>query len=247
MKYLIFILALISGSFSFGQNVGGEVTYKKAFSEHGKSENPNVAARMAQAAKIMKGLDYKLMFNSKESHFSLEETMENDGSGGYAMAVRVGGGKGGYFKNNSEAFTIHSQELFGNDYLVKIPTGKYEWKLTKESKTILGYNCFKAVCTIKMDHPMGKNQGKSIDVSFEAYYAPSLSFSFGPAAFNGLPGLILEASEGSVTYKAVSIDLTHHLDTLPNISIPSKGKVITEEQLNKEVREMMVKMRNNKI
>lgn len=56
---------------------------------------------------------------------------------------------------------------------------KQNWRLTDESRDILGYECRKAVCDFR---------GRS----YEAWYTEDVPMSVGPYYFRGLPGLIVE-------------------------------------------------------
>jgi GLPGLI family protein len=57
-----------------------------------------------------------------------------------------------------------------------------KWKLSKEKKTILTYECYKAQTTFR-----GRN--------YTAWYTKDIPISDGPYKFAGLPGLILEVND----------------------------------------------------
>lgn len=60
-----------------------------------------------------------------------------------------------------------------------VDTPTFSWVITSEKKTISGYETQLATCQFR---------GRS----YEAWFAPSIPISAGPALFCGLPGLILE-------------------------------------------------------
>lgn len=64
---------------------------------------------------------------------------------------------------------------------------KLKWTETGVSKEIRGVNCKEAICSYK-----GRN--------YVAYYSPDIPISNGPHIFGGLPGLILELSDGNSEY-----------------------------------------------
>lgn len=66
-----------------------------------------------------------------------------------------------------------------NDYLVKAPANKIKWKLTNETKKILGHDCIRANAVV------------SDTVFLVAYYTEDIPFSIGPETISGLPGAIL--------------------------------------------------------
>ncbi|MCX6220447.1 MAG: GLPGLI family protein [Bacteroidia bacterium] len=61
-----------------------------------------------------------------------------------------------------------------------IPT--IEWTITEETKKINEHNCSKATCNFR-----GRN--------YTVWFTTEIQTSFGPLKLNGLPGLILEASD----------------------------------------------------
>lgn len=71
----------------------------------------------------------------------------------------------------------------------------FKWTIKNEKKSIIGYNCEKAVTTYK---------GRS----YVAWYASDIPISNGPYSFNGLPGLILELydDENNFHFTAVALD-----------------------------------------
>lgn len=66
-------------------------------------------------------------------------------------------------------------------------TVNFEWKITKETKTINGVLCTKATT---------KKWGRN----WIAYYSPKHLLPFGPYKFSGLPGLIFEVSDETKDY-----------------------------------------------
>ena len=74
-------------------------------------------------------------------------------------------------------------------------------------------------------------------VSVEAWFAPEIPAPFGPDNYGGLPGLILMLSidDGSKLYEATSITL----DTEIEITVPEKGRPVTQEEFEKIVQERL--------
>lgn len=101
--------------------------------------------------------------------------------------------------------------------LLKEPLNLFDWSLCKETKTILGYQCFKAICSFR---------GRE----YEAYFTRELPFKAAPWKFHGLPGVILEVYSIDDFYKwsVQSLEIrTHNRD----IKLPFDGvKTINIEQ-----------------
>jgi GLPGLI family protein len=70
--------------------------------------------------------------------------------------------------------------FFYQSYIAEELAPVINWKLSKDTLSFSGLHCQKATATF---------EGKE----WVAWYAPSVPFSGGPAKFNGLPGLIIEA------------------------------------------------------
>ena len=75
------------------------------------------------------------------------------------------------------------------------------WKLVNEKRNIDGIECYKATT-----HFRGRN--------WEAWYAPSISYSAGPRKFHGLPGLIIEISDEAKRYNFVATKIESMTESL---------------------------------
>jgi len=114
----------------------------------------------------------------------------------------------------------------GTHYIISSKANKYQWKLTKETKKISGYTCYKAT-TQKITNNMAGTFAKPVT----AWYAPAIPIPFGPKDYNGLPGLILELQEGTIGLYATKINLNPKEKI--EINKPTKGKLMTQEEYDK--------------
>ena len=73
------------------------------------------------------------------------------------------------------------------------------------------------------------NKGEDLKFDLTAWYAPELSFTFGPHESSGLPGLVLEYSNGKLVFGAKHIELS---DNEITIDKPSNGKLVSQEEFN---------------
>jgi GLPGLI family protein len=78
------------------------------------------------------------------------------------------------FNKNELLFNFYNGKIFyGNDNLLK-----WDWKITNETKEILGFKCKKAM-------------SNAFGYFFIAWFAEDIAINAGPEKFDGLPGLIL--------------------------------------------------------
>jgi len=149
-------------------------------------------------------------------------SLENAQTRANINVVKVEGNKASsiLYKDIENKMYLKSSNLMGKEFLVKDALPEYEWQFTDETKTIGNYVCKKATV---------KNNGEEIT----AWYTPSIPINDGPDEFFGLPGLIIQITDGNITYNALSVQET------PNITIikPNVGKEIsktTYQKLKKE-------------
>ena len=94
---------------------------------------------------------------------------------------------------------MHRMEVPGNFvpvYLYEEPLDLMDWKVSFETKEILGYQCFKAECDFRGRH-------------WTAWCTMQIPVQDGPWKFCGLPGLILEMEEshGHYAFRCIGIKM----------------------------------------
>ncbi|CAL2083624.1 hypothetical protein TD3509T_580040 [Tenacibaculum dicentrarchi] len=105
--------------------------------------------------------------------------------------ITIGGDRIDIYRvTNKKNNTLISYDIRKDDiYEITEEVPKMDWKIAHtETKKIANYNCSKATVSFR-----GRN--------YTAWYTIQLPFSFGPWKFNGLPGLILEISDITNTFK----------------------------------------------
>ncbi|MBQ0147978.1 MAG: GLPGLI family protein [Flavobacteriaceae bacterium] len=99
--------------------------------------------------------------------------------------------------------------------------------LTRERSTINGFNVTKANGT---------------DDEFQnlvVWYSNDLPYRDGPYRFANLPGLIVKAEFNTNEFKTIfTLKEIQILDKSINISLPTKGKIVTDQQFSDEVEEL---------
>jgi GLPGLI family protein len=115
--------------------------------------------------------------------------------------------------------TTAQKNVFDQTFLVKDSLRKIKWKITGETRDILGFSCRRA-------------NGLILDsVYLVAFFAEKIPVSGGPESFSGLLGMILELAlphENMIWRATKIIDTTVPATT---IAPPKKGKVINNKQL----------------
>ena len=132
-------------------------------------------------------------------------------------------------------------------------------KLESDTKNIGEYTCFKATMTrevediesgftIKTEKHSDEKEAKEKKmktITITAWYTPQIPVSVGPAGYHGLPGLILEANDGSQTIICSKIVINPKKSN--EIIEPTKGKKVTQKEfdaiLEKKMKEMEERFR----
>src|SRR5207244_2238089 len=86
-----------------------------------------------------------------------------------------------YYQFAAEKKFIRKEKLL-NSYLIEEPFPLIGWKISSDTATFLGLHCQKASA-----HFLGRD--------YTAWFCPDLPYHAGPWKLNGLPGLIVEASD----------------------------------------------------
>jgi GLPGLI family protein len=86
------------------------------------------------------------------------------------------------------------------------------------------------------------------EITLTAWYTPQIPVKHGPSKYGGLPGLILEVSEGRETILCSKIVLNPKGDV--NVKAPSKGKKVNQAEFDaiaeKKMKEMDERFKNNR-
>lgn len=155
--------------------------------------------------------------------------------------------------NFAEGRKVDQREAIGKKYLVEDSIIKHTWKLTGETKTILGYTCQKAITqtpvksfNMQMQDGEFKRTEKWDTINVTVWFTPAITIPAGPEFQGELPGLILETESrnGSAVTRAVEISPEVKLT---EIREPKSGKRISKADFDKAVeasqKDMMQNMR----
>ncbi|HMG66625.1 MAG TPA: GLPGLI family protein [Chitinophagaceae bacterium] len=197
---------------------------------------------------------FELTFGNNQSVWKhVDEQDDNDELSGNGVQIKmVGPGQNDIvFYDFATARKVEQRELFDKKFIVADSIRKMKWKLTGETKTILGHTCQQATAQnnakrMQMTMDNGKMERKEIlDSSLiVAWFTTDIPVPAGPEVQGQLPGLILalEMNDGKTVYKIV--DLSPKAD-VASIKEPSKGKKVTPEEFSEERNKMMDEMQKN--
>lgn len=157
-----------------------------------------------------------------ENQCSLKEYEKVKNSQGPAVTMQVMGMEKDletyldFTKNES----LVSKELDGKLFLISSTIPKNDWKLTRETKKINGFDVKKAI--------LEKNV-----IKHEVWYSTQIKSKCGPDEAIGLPGLVLEYTRTHIekpdnysTYKLTNLVLDNSL----KYNKPTKGKTFTGDE-----------------
>ncbi len=100
--------------------------------------------------------------------------------------------------NNSSGASGSVKE---NTYIIE-EKRDYIWVLTKETKVIDGYTCYKATTTYIYETKIPE------EITVTAWYCPTIPFQTGPNGYFGLPGLIMELQDKNTVFGLVELSLS---------------------------------------
>jgi len=260
MKKTFFLLAatLLVVSTIQAQKISGIATYESKMSIEDKistKEGSNGATEeiMDMVKEMMKSLSEKtftLTFNENVSLYEEDDNiLPGDNAFGESIKMISALTYGIYYKNPKEGYYAQAKEIFDKEFTVKDSLEVFNWELGTETKQIGNYTCFKATATKtndlsgfeKFKDEQEKEEENStnflsmIDIPKEtkitAWYTPEIPISQGPFNYWGLPGLIMEVSDGTTTILCSKIVLNPKKKI--QIKEPKKGKIVTEKEFQK--------------
>lgn len=263
MKIILLAIAfLLQPVICISQEINGEAEYIiKESSEDFKStvlDDPDMDPKMREfiASKMQDELTktYKLTFTKNLSKFEEVKKVNLDNHDAdlswspYGIDISI-------YKNLAAKSVITEKDLMGKIFFVKDSLTTFKWKLTEETKTIGGKRCKKATVIIpvskeekaayeqekakhsaqttqffKLKEPVAKN--------ITAWYSTDLSVMHGPLEYNGLPGLILELTDGQSIMLCTKVKIESNKTNKEIITLPSK--TITKQQYS-EISEKKLK------
>lgn len=211
--------------FGFSQIASGKIVYEVDMDRmveeiNTKSVSDASDDLMRKTAEKASEFQLELIFNNEIALFRHPKAL-SIGENEFGNLVKSLICEGDYYSNLNKRVQIMITEFDGRIFNVINNFDDTPWILTKETKKIGQFICYKAV--LEKDYPDGKKQ-------IFAWYSPELPIPYGPKEYVGsLPGLILELNEPFTRYRFTSIDL----DFVPEFLWPKEVKTITKGEYDK--------------
>lgn len=177
MRILVIIIFLISANVSSQDalkiNYGKQTTID--FKNDAEEENDEFTKAFKEAMKEVR--HYEMLLYDNEAEYVFKEKINNQQKGGISMSFGSLDEK--IYSNYNTAIQFKSYTANGKFNIIKSELPTYDWKLTRETKELLGIKVRKATSAIE--------NGEII-----AWYSTDIPYKAGPDTIWGLPGLILE-------------------------------------------------------
>lgn len=215
IKALIFFWTFLS----FGQSTNIKITYNvnvekervgKPNSEFSRSKNK--ALTLLQNADSVNAY---LLINKNKALYTVDNKMKNDKQKNINFIYFRAGGKAKYYTDTEKKYNIFQTNMTGE--FLRVSNTPKEWLLTKESKKIGNFLCYKAIL--------------KTNTLVTAWYTTQIPLQHGPLGYNNLPGLVLELHLNKYYWISRKIEFNH--PESKTILEPKNGKLITEAEFKK--------------
>ena len=219
LKFTFFFsFCLLSINNLEGQNKITLVTYKMTLNTQQLNDSiePTIKNRVKLMAAGAEFIECELKFNNKKGMFKQVVKMEVDINPiSYKLAsVLV---RGNFYKSIEDSTKTLNKEFSGKTYNISLPFDESHWIITKDTKRINDYLCYKAM--------MYSGSKKKIETI--AWFTPEVPVPFGPNGIDGLPGLVLETEVNGLVFYATRV---REDKTNGDIEKPMANEEISEEE-----------------
>jgi GLPGLI family protein len=226
MKKIILIICAVICHFAYAQS--GKATYSVKFIIPSTvTLDPSIKEDFLKSVETANRQEFLLQFNKTQSSFTHINNMAVDESEENKKQQNLGAAMTG----GANIYLDHDKKIeIDLDFLNNIVKKDYvenKWEITKESKQIGNYLCYKAVQKITFTR-----NGKAGSKEVYAWFAPSLPYRYGPKRYYGLPGLVLELQDAAITFLLTKIELQKS-DIIINFP---KGKAISNDEYVKQIK-----------
>ncbi len=227
MKQLFFTLLALIPFVLGAQPVEGVIHYDQTVNMHARFQGNE---EMLQYIPEFQTTKMELLIKGQSTLYkSAPQQEEEHESGDGNVRIRMNRNQSVVYRDLKGKKQLTATEFMGRKFLISEEIPSRSWKITGETKSILGKSCTKAVFKDTAD-------------VFEAWFTLDIPTSGGPGSYSGLPGMILEVNrnDGEMILSATNIEMKS-LDA-EKMEKPSKGKKVTREEYQAIVDEKMKEM-----
>lgn len=234
MKILFTITFCLLTALTWAQHNQGTLVYEFKANLHRQlpPDNQDMKAMIPE----FRTSRFQLLFTPQASLYKPieEEEDEADMHEGGGMRIRITAGTDEIYRDLTNRRRIEKREFMGQEYLIDDTLKTAPWKLSAERKTVMGFDCMKAVWSDTTNR-------REITV----WFAPTIPVASGPDIYTSLPGMVLEVdiNNGETVIRAQTADWKQPSEkVLKAPKAPKDGKTLTAEQYRSMVDEQMKKM-----
>jgi GLPGLI family protein len=194
-------------------------------------EKVNVHRNLPPEAEDMKAMIPEFRTSQSELYFSASESlyrnaeeedeMEGENQG---MVLKFQRPESIHYRNFTSKRKVDMREFMGKTYLIEDSLSGRNWRITGETKKILGYDCLRAVTS---------DTSRKQDIA--AWFTDALPLPTGPAAFDQLPGTILEVDINSGELVLLAKKVEFKKLKKGDLEAPKKGEKVTDAAFKKIV------------
>lgn len=225
INILFLFVALFLPIFASAQNNEGIIIFE---------EKVNVHRSLPPDAEDMKAMipefrihQSELLFNATESLYrNIEEEDDDDADsgGGGGIVMKIQRPEATFYRNFTTKRKVDYREFMGKNYLIEDTLAGGNWKMSGQSKQVLGYNCMSATMT---------DTTRKREIT--AWFTDAMGLSTGPQTFGQLPGMVLEVdiNNGEIVISAKKVEFKKLKKG--ELEAPKKGEKITEAEFQKRV------------
>lgn len=243
------------------QQTEGTIIYQRKQNMHKALNNESLKAFMPE----FRTSQHQVLFGNNTSLYKLlpedelpEATPVGGGNGSFVIRTS-GGGNTEIYKDFTNNTKISFKEFLSNNYLISDNiNATFGWKLTDETKVILGFTCRKAIMKSKAktvrtmsfststngetkDSTIKKvddNPKKEKEIDIVAWYTEAISLPLGPEDYGNLPGAILELNFDNDLIVFTATEVKKKVNA-KELKPPTQGKKVTQAQFEEESKELM--------
>lgn len=254
MKAIYFLVSLLIVIHTQAQQQTGRVVYEFTRQMQIRMAGTHEGLEQAPPPPRAHVIKLEVLFgNNQMLRRALEDNTMNDfppNEGGVQIRSFGMGDDDITWLNFVDGRKVEQKEFATKQYLVTDSVRKLSWKLTGETKNILGYACQQAVTTrlskrsmINMDNGVMTKKEVPDTSLVTAWFTLVIPVPAGPDYEGQLPGLILQVDiNGNTTYKAIEVSPKADVAAIKE---PKKGKKVTFSEFNKERDKAMEDMQRN--